>query len=109
MHDDTGSARTKASSSNSAAREEDDAALRRLYDKELKPSTRLLDRASVKYQVEIRTGPSAAREILACAKAGKFDQIVLGAKGRSAIADLLLGSVAHRVLATAEVPVLLVK
>lgn len=35
--------------------------------------------------------------------------IVLGSKGRSAIADLLLGSVAQRVLATAKQPVVVVK
>jgi len=56
----------------------------------------------------VRTGPIAP-EIVACAKAGKFDLIVLGSKGRGAIADLLLGSVAQRVLATAAGPVLLVK
>ena len=39
----------------------------------------------------------------------KFDLIVLGAKGRGAIADLLLGSVAQRVLATAHAPVLLIR
>jgi nucleotide-binding universal stress UspA family protein len=40
---------------------------------------------------------------------GKYDMIVLGSKGRGAIADLLLGSVAQRVLAHASQPVLLVK
>jgi nucleotide-binding universal stress UspA family protein len=33
----------------------------------------------------------------------------MGSKGRTAISDLLLGSVAQRVLATSDVPVLLIK
>jgi nucleotide-binding universal stress UspA family protein len=40
---------------------------------------------------------------------GKYDMIVLGSKGRSAIADMLLGSVAQRVLTQAKQPVVLVK
>ena len=56
--------------------------------------------------MEVRTG-HVAQEIVQCAKAGKFDLIVLGSKGRSAIADLVLGSVAQRVLATSDTPVLL--
>lgn len=78
-------------------------------EKALKPATRLLERSHIPHTVDIRTAPSAAPEILTCAKAGRFHLIVLGTKGRSAIADLLLGSVAHRVLATAEMPLLLVK
>lgn len=82
--------------------------LRERSEKELKPARKLLDAAGVQHDMEIRTGP-VAQEIVHCATAGKFDLIVLGAKGRSAIADLLLGSVSQRVLATAKMPVVLVK
>ena len=82
--------------------------LRELSEKELKPARKLLDAAGVKHNIVIRTG-RVAQEIVACANEGKFDLIVMGAKGRSAIADLLLGSVAQRVLATAKQPVVLVK
>jgi nucleotide-binding universal stress UspA family protein len=82
--------------------------LRELSEKELKPARKVLDAAGIKHDMEVRTG-HVGREIVQCAKAGKFDLIVLGAKGRSAIADLLLGSVAQRVLATADMPVLLVR
>jgi len=82
--------------------------LRELSEKELKPARKLLDSAGVKHNMVIRTG-RVAQEIVACADEGKFDLIVMGAKGRSAIADLLLGSVAQRVLATAKQPVVLVK
>jgi nucleotide-binding universal stress UspA family protein len=75
---------------------------------ELKSAKKFLATANIEYDVEIKIG-RVAEEILASAKAGKFDLIVLGAKGRSAIADLLLGSVAHRVLSTSKIPVLLVK
>lgn len=82
--------------------------LREMSEKELKPARRLLDTAGVRHDIVIRTG-HVAREIIAFANAGKYDMIVMGAKGRSAIADLLLGSVAQRVLATAKQPVVLVK
>jgi nucleotide-binding universal stress UspA family protein len=68
----------------------------------------VLDAARVKHDMVVRTG-HVATEIVALAKSGKYDLLVLGAKGRSAVADLLLGSVAQRVLATAPIPVLLVK
>jgi nucleotide-binding universal stress UspA family protein len=48
-------------------------------------------------------------EIISFADKGKFDMIVLGSKGRGAIADFFIGSVAQRVLARASQPVLLVK
>ena len=82
--------------------------LRELSEKELKPARKKLDAAGVKHNMVIRTG-RVAPEIVACANEGKFDLIVMGAKGRTAIADLLLGSVSQRVLATAKQPVVLVK
>ena len=82
--------------------------LREMSEKELRPARKLLDNAGIKHNMLIRTG-HIAREIVACANGGKFDLIVMGSKGRSAIADLFLGSVAQRVLATAKQPVILVK
>lgn len=82
--------------------------LRELGEKVLKPARKLLDAAGIQHDMEVRTG-HAAQEIVQCASAGKFDLVVLGAKGRGAIPDLLLGSVAQRVLSTSPVPVLLVK
>ena len=82
--------------------------LRELSDKEMKPAMKLLDSAGVKHDMEARIG-HVAQEIVRCARDGKFDLIALGAKGRGAITDLLLGSVAQRVLAMADTPVVLVK
>ena len=104
VHDDTGLRHAKAFVGSEAVADY----LRELSEKELEPARELLDSAGVRHDMEVRTG-HVAQEIVDCAKAGKFDLIVLGVKGRGAIADLLLGSVAQRVLATAGKPVLLVK
>lgn len=82
--------------------------LRDLALEDLKDGERILAEAGIPCRTEIRTG-HVAREIVDFAAAGGFDLIVLGAKGRSALADLLLGSVAQRVLATAVQSVLLVR
>ena len=50
-----------------------------------------------------------AREIVRVAAEHGVDQIVMGTRGMNALAGLLLGSVAQRVVHLAEVPVLLVK
>lgn len=104
VHDDVGLRHAKAFVGSDAVADY----LRELSEKELKAARKLLASAGVKHDMEIRTG-HVAQEIVDCAKSGRFDLIVLGAKGRSAISDLLLGSVAQRVLATAKTPVLLVK
>jgi nucleotide-binding universal stress UspA family protein len=104
VHDDTGLRHAKAF----VGREVIADYLRELCEKELKPARKLLDAAGVKHDMVIRTG-QIAKEIVGIAKSGKYDLLVLGAKGRNAMADLLIGSVAQRVLATAETPVLLVK
>jgi nucleotide-binding universal stress UspA family protein len=82
--------------------------LRELSDKELKPAMKVLDASGIKHDMAIVVG-NVSREIVSFADKGKYDMIVLGSKGRGAIADLLLGSVAQRVLAHASQPVLLVK
>lgn len=104
VHDDTAFAHARSFVGKEAVADY----LRELSERDLKPARRMLDKAEVKHDMVLRTG-HVPQEIVACAKAGKFDLIVMGAKGRAAIADLLLGSVAQRVLATAETPVLLVK
>ena len=82
--------------------------LREISEKELEPAQKLLDAAGIRHDMEVRTG-HVAQEIVRCATAGKFDLIALGAKGRGAVADLLIGSVAQRVLSMAGMPVVLVK
>ena len=50
-----------------------------------------------------------ADEIAAFAEHGKFDLLVMGSRGEGALAILVLGSVAMKVLARCRVPVLLVR
>lgn len=82
--------------------------LRELSDKDLKSARSALDKAGVPHDMVIKTG-HVAEEIVKAAKAGKFDLIVMGAKGRSAVSDLLVGSVAQRVLTLTTVPLTFIK
>ena len=50
-----------------------------------------------------------ADEIVARAAAGNYDMIAMGTHGHTALANLVMGSVATRVVATSTVPVLLMK
>lgn len=104
VHDDTGLRHAKALVGGEAVQDY----LRELSDKELRPAMKALDAAGIRHDIVIRTG-SVAGEIVALANKGRFDTIVLGSKGRGAMLDLLIGSVAQRVLATAKQPVILVK
>jgi nucleotide-binding universal stress UspA family protein len=67
----------------------------------------LLVKAGIQHNAIIQTG-HVADTIAALANKG-FDMVVMGSKGSSGLADLLLGSVAQRVMATCDKPVLLVK
>jgi nucleotide-binding universal stress UspA family protein len=50
-----------------------------------------------------------ADTIAAFADAGKFDLLVLGSHGHGVLGNLVMGSVATRVLAQSQVPVLLIR
>lgn len=54
------------------------------------------------------TGPPA-QEIAKAAEQGRYDLIMMGSHGNSPISNLVLGSVAQRVLATCKTPVLIVR
>ena len=82
--------------------------LRELSEQDLADTRKLLDKAGVTHDMIIRTG-HVASEIADAAERGKFDLLVLGSKGRSALKDLLIGSIAKRVAEISKVPVLLVK
>jgi nucleotide-binding universal stress UspA family protein len=81
--------------------------LREVSDKELKSALAVLVKAGVKHDSIIQTGHVA--EVISNAANKKFDMLVMGAKGRSGMVDVLLGSVAQRVMSTCNKPVLLVK
>lgn len=73
----------------------------------LKPVCATLDEADVRHQAKTRIGP-IAETIVSEAKEHKFDCIWMGTHGRTAIGNMVLGSVATRVLHLADVPVVLV-
>jgi nucleotide-binding universal stress UspA family protein len=104
VHDDTG----LRHAAQFVGKAEVESYLRELSEKELKSARKVLVDNGIKYDQAIVIG-HVSEEIVKFANAGKFDMIVMGSKGRSGIADLLIGSVAQRVLATAKQPVLLVK
>jgi len=82
--------------------------LRELSEVDLKPARKLLDKAGVPHDMVIKVG-HVAEQIVKTANSGKFDMVVLGNKGRSGFSDLLLGSVAQRVVSSAKQAVVLVK
>jgi len=82
--------------------------LREMSEKDLAPSRKVLDKAGISHDMAIRFG-DIAEQILAEIKSSECDMIVLGSKGRGALKNLVVGSVAQKVLASASVPVLLVR
>ena len=80
--------------------------LNELSQQDLAEARQMLDDAGVQYETLVRNG-HVASEI---AEAGKAcDIIVLGSKGRSALTDMVIGSVAKRVIELATTPVMLVR
>lgn len=69
---------------------------------------RPFDEAGLAVETRVLTG-NAADEIVQLAQAEGYDLIVLGSRGLSELAGLLVGSVSERVLHLAHCPVLIVK
>jgi nucleotide-binding universal stress UspA family protein len=86
--------------------------LERYYREEgeqaLAEAKKLLDRAGVPYQAQVLVGEPAEVIVEHAGKTG-CDLIVVGAKGRGALGDMLLGSTATKLLHLSDMPVLLVK
>lgn len=76
--------------------------------KALAAARKLLDDAGIKYAHHIGVG-EAAETIVQYVREKKLDEVVMCTRGMSAVANMLMGSVANKVLHLAEVPVLLVK
>ncbi len=74
----------------------------------LKVARKPLDKAGVAYQAVWRTG-NPAEEIAKYVKKHDIDLVVLGSHGEGALANLVLGSVATKVIAVLQIPVLIVR
>jgi nucleotide-binding universal stress UspA family protein len=86
--------------------------VRRYYDREgraaLSKARKLLDAAGIKYSAHVLVG-SVAESIVKEARLARCDLIMIGTRGMSATASLLLGSSATKVVHLSSIPVLLVK
>jgi nucleotide-binding universal stress UspA family protein len=74
----------------------------------LKPAERILRKAAVPFHSSYKIG-SIADEVVAFARKNKVDMIVMGSHGHGALVNVLMGSVATRVLAASTVPVLVIR
>lgn len=67
-----------------------------------------LDAAGIRYDASILVGP-IAETIVAHAKKTRCDLVFIGTHGRTAAGNMLLGSIATKVLHISPIPVLLVR
>lgn len=72
------------------------------------PVVKFLKRHGIDPEVIHKVG-AAGEHIAKAANGGKFDLVMMGSHGHSALGNLVMGSVATRVLAHCKVPVLLVR
>jgi nucleotide-binding universal stress UspA family protein len=77
-------------------------------DAALEGAVKLLQGGGIAFAIEKCVG-EPADEIVSRAEAGAFDLIVMGTHGHTALANLVMGSVASKVLARSKVPVLFMK
>ncbi|WAC73985.1 universal stress protein [Roseateles sp. SL47] len=90
----------------------DKATLTEYYDDEaakvLKPIRTFMDKRGINVKYVVKTG-HAAEVISTIAAKNKFDLLMMGSHGHSTLGNLVLGSVATKVMATCDVPVLLIR
>lgn len=93
-----------------AALSDDEVQRRHVADAEevFKPVDRYLRMHGIEARFERQVG-DAGRLIAQRATEGGFDLVILGSHGHGAIANVVLGSVATKVLALCKVPVLVVR
>ncbi|MFM8768141.1 MAG: universal stress protein [Rubrivivax sp.] len=78
-------------------------------EKVLKPiRTFFSKKRDLKVDCAVKSGP-AADNIVAAATKGDFDMVIMGSHGHSTLGNLVMGSVATKVLAHCKTPVLLVR
>ncbi len=91
------------------ARKEAEAAVKSDAALITKPVMDILAKENIACTDKIVLNNSTADGIIETAEDMKCDLIVMGSRGRSEIEGLLLGSVTHKVLTLAQIPVLVVR
>ena len=74
----------------------------------LQSAKQMLEQAGVSHDVHVKIGPPA-QAIAGFAREYHCELIVMGTRGTGAIANLVIGSVANKVVHLTELPVLLIK
>ena len=77
-------------------------------DKALNPARRALKKAGISFDDTWKVG-EPGDEIAEYATKHKFDMVIMGSHGHGVLGNLVLGSVATRVLARCTVPVLVIR
>jgi len=77
-------------------------------EKVFKPIRAFFAKQGLKANFVAKVGP-AAESIVALAEKGKFDLLVLGSHGHGTLTNLVMGSVATKVIAKCDTPVLLIR
>lgn len=84
-------------------------ALQRQHSEDiLKPAIEAATAAGVPFTSEVMIG-DIAKSIVACAEKHECDGIVMGTRGMGAIGNLVMGSIATKVIHLTQLPVTLVK
>jgi nucleotide-binding universal stress UspA family protein len=86
--------------------------LKSYYDDEaekvLKTVRTFFGKQKIQAEFVAKVGP-AADAVIGMAKKGKYDLIIMGSHGHSSLGNLVMGSVATKVMAHCDTPVLLVR
>ncbi len=77
-------------------------------EKVLAPAYKFLARHDISAQSSWKVGHSA-ETIVKFAESGKFDLILMGSHGHGSVVNMVMGSVATKVLANCKIPVLLIR
>ena len=86
--------------------------VQRYYQEEsesaLKPSEKILRKKQIPFR-SVWTVGDIAKEIQSHVKKNKIDMIVMGSHGHGALTNVVMGSVATKVLASTAIPVMIVR
>jgi len=86
--------------------------VKRYYEEEalaaLAPAEKILRKKEIPFKATYKVG-DIVQEIRAYARKNKIDVIVMGSHGHGALQNLVMGSITTKVLASTDIPVLIVR